>query len=365
MMRSSWALVLALGVIAGPLRAADFEPSDLRIPMAAAGPDGLEAVVVQPRGAGRHPLAILSHGSPRDAADRPGMSARSMTPQLVEFARRGFVAVSVLRRGYGSSQGGWAESFGPCGSADYVEAGRAGAADLRAAITALSRRGDVDASKIVAVGVSAGGFATVALTADPPPGLVAAISFAGGRGSQGPDSLCDKDALVRAFRTFGERSRIPMLWVYAQNDHFFGPPLARRLLDAFQGAGGRAGFVAAPAYGTDGHSLFSAGGRSTWTPIVDAFLQRQGLLPPEGGSAVASALRPPGKLSPKGRTDFQAYLSGAFHKAFAVTPEGGYAWRTGRNTSREASEAAISQCRQTSGGDCTLYAVDDEYAPSR
>lgn len=246
-MRSRLALALAVWAIAGPLLAAEFEPSDLRIPMAAAGSDGLEAVVVQPRGAGRHPLAILSHGSPRDAADRPGMTARGMIPQLVEFARRGFVAVSVLRRGYGSSQGGWAESFGPCADADYVEAGRAGAADIRAAITALTRRPDVDASKIVAVGVSAGGFATVALTADPPPGLVAAISFAGGRGSRGPDQVCDEDALVDAFSTYGKQSRVPMLWVYAQNDHFFGPALARRLLDAFQGAGGRASFVAADA----------------------------------------------------------------------------------------------------------------------
>lgn len=52
-MRLRWALTLALLAVGGPLFAADFEPTDLRIPMAAAGPGGLEAVVVQPRGAGR------------------------------------------------------------------------------------------------------------------------------------------------------------------------------------------------------------------------------------------------------------------------------------------------------------------------
>jgi dienelactone hydrolase len=37
----------------------------------------------------------------------------------------------------------------------------------------------VDAAHVVAMGVSSGGFATVALTAKAPDGLVAAINFAG------------------------------------------------------------------------------------------------------------------------------------------------------------------------------------------
>ena len=75
---------------------------------------------------------------------------------------------------------------------------------------------------MIAVGHSAGGFASVALSADPPPGLVAAISFAGGRGSRADDEVCSEDALVKAFATFGKTSRIPLLWVYAANDRFFG-----------------------------------------------------------------------------------------------------------------------------------------------
>ena len=46
---------------------------------------------------------------------------------------------------------------------------------------------------VSAVGVSAGGFATVALTASAPQGLVAAINFAGGRGSLSADEVCEED----------------------------------------------------------------------------------------------------------------------------------------------------------------------------
>ena len=54
-----------------------------------------------------------------------------------------------------------------------VAAGVAGSADLKKTIEFVAHRPDVDPTHIIAVGVSAGGFATVALTADPPPGLVA------------------------------------------------------------------------------------------------------------------------------------------------------------------------------------------------
>jgi dienelactone hydrolase len=117
----------------------------------------------------------------------------------------------------------------------------------------MKSRIDVTTNRFVAVGVSAGGFASVALSADPPQGLAAAISFAGGRGSRADDDVCDEDSLVKAFATLGRTARIPMLWIYAQNDRFFGPALAHRMHAAFTGAGGRAQLIDLPAFGDDGH----------------------------------------------------------------------------------------------------------------
>jgi poly(3-hydroxybutyrate) depolymerase len=120
-----------------PTLAQSLVTEDLRIPDAATGSQGLEAVLVKPAGAGRHPLVVLSHGSPRDGDGRSKMTARDMLAETVEFAKRGFVAVSFLRRGYGTSPGGWAETYGPCNRADYASAGRRGAADIKNAILFL------------------------------------------------------------------------------------------------------------------------------------------------------------------------------------------------------------------------------------
>ncbi len=294
------------------------------------------------------------------------MSARQLLPQMQVFARRGFIAVGLMRRGYGSSAGGWAEAYGDCRTANYAAAGRAAAADLSAAITALSARSDVDRSKILAVGVSAGGFATLALTTNPPPGLVAAINFAGGRGSLTPDSVCSPEALIEAFRTFGARSRIPMLWVYARNDHFFSPDLVRRFLAAFEGAGGRVTFIDAPAFGTDGHALFSATGIPVWTPLVETFLDRQGFAHPEANQGEAlgqPSLEPPASLGSAGRRAFQTYRDSANHKAFAIAPDGAFGWRTARPTVQQAADEAIKNCVGAAHHTCDLFAVDDGYAP--
>jgi len=278
---TSCVALLAIACILGqgPRTAAaeDFARQDLRIPMPAAGPRGLEAVLVRPSASGRYPLVLINHGSPRDAAKRPQMTPLTYLPHATEFVRRGWAAILVMRRGYGDSGGGWAEDYHGCANADYAGAEIASVADLRATIDFMSQLPGIDASRILSVGISAGGFATVALTADPPRGLVAAINFAGGRGSKTPDSVCRPDRLIEAFRAYGRRSRVPMLWVYAENDHFFGPALAEQFRDAFAAGGGIVTFVKAPPFRDDGHDLFSKG-IPQWTPLVDDFLAKRNLV---------------------------------------------------------------------------------------
>jgi dienelactone hydrolase len=274
------AALLAIWIVCAaipPVAADDFYREDLRIPMNAAGPRGLEALLIRPSDTRRYPLALISHGAPRDPGQRAGMTPYGLYSQAIEFARRGFASLVVMRRCYGTSVGNYAEDSGPCAHRNYLRAARVSAADLRAAIDAMQSRLDVTTQGMIAVGVSAGGFASIALTADPPPGLAAALSFAGGRGSQADNDVCDEDALARAFGVLGQTSRTPMLWVYAQNDEFFAPYLAHRLHTEFVAAGGRAEFVDAPSFGNDGHRLFSAAGMPIWAPLIDRFLREQNL----------------------------------------------------------------------------------------
>jgi dienelactone hydrolase len=352
---------LLMAAAVSPAPAAEFHTEDLRIPMAEAGPQGLEALLVRPAGTRRYPLALLSHGSPRSFDDRATMSARRYYGIALEYARRGFAALVVMRRGYGTSPGGRVDSIGTCSKAAYLPAAAVAVADLRAAIAAMAQRSDVTTSGMIAAGHSAGGLATVALTAEAPPGLVAGISFAGGRGSRDDDDVCNEDGLVQAFTRFGRTSRVPMLWVYASNDRFFGPDLARRLYDGFRGGGGSATFVEAPAYGDDGHYLYSVAGRTQWTPYVDAFLREHGL----GGREILSPpdpLPPPAQLSEAGRAEFDRYLASLTpHKAFAVSANGGYGWRNGRATADEAERDSLAACMKWSAT-CQVYAVDDRLA---
>ncbi|MET4040268.1 alpha/beta hydrolase [Bradyrhizobium sp. RT6a] len=350
---------LATAGIAPDAMAAEFYTEDLRIPMTEAGPQGLEAFLVRPAGTKRYPLALLSHGSPRSFDDRATMSAHKYYGIALEYARRGFAALIVMRRGYGTSPGGRIDSVEGCSNAAYLPAAAVAVADLRAAIEAMARRADVTTSGMIAVGHSAGGFATVALTAQAPAGLVAAISFAGGRGSR-DDDVCNPNGLVQAFATFGKTARAPMLWVYASNDSYFGPDLARRLHDGFRANGGNAKFIAAPPYGDDGHYLYSVVSRPQWTPYLDAFLRERGL-----GHDVLSPpdpLPPPGQLSEAARAEFARYLTSTMpHKAFAVSPNGGYGWRSGRATADDAQRDSLGACTKWSPT-CTLYAVDDKLA---
>ena len=122
--------------------------------MAAAGPQGLEAFLVRPAPSGRYPLALINHGTPRDSADRVTMTARSYYGIALEFARRGLAALIVMR-GYGTSPGGFADSYGSCATAAYLPAAAAAVADLRAAVDAMKKREDVSLQGMIAVGHSA------------------------------------------------------------------------------------------------------------------------------------------------------------------------------------------------------------------
>lgn len=329
----------------------------------------LDALVIRPDDNQRHPLAVINHGTPRGTGgERKQVFPSGMRGQAREFARRGWVAVTFTRRGFGASGGSYAEGSGQsCSTAVYEPAGRAAVEDVREVIRLMTEKPYVDGTKIISVGRSTGGFTTVALAAAPPPGLIAAINFAGGRGSTRPDTVCNEPALVDAFATFGKTARIPMLWVYSENDHFFGPALAQRFYDAFTEAGGQAQFIAAPAFEADGHTLFSRAGAAIWTAYVDAFLEKQHLKLieqplPDGWAA---DVHYPEGLSERGRISFLDFLDAAKHKAFALSANGHYNWRSGAEDLQEATDQAMQRCQQSANQPCRIVTVDDDAAPGQ
>jgi dienelactone hydrolase len=242
----------------------------------------LDALVIRPDDGQKHPLVVINHGTPT-SGPRWKVEVEDMRRQTEAFASRGWVAVTYTRRGYGRSEGEYSEGAGECDNSNYVLGGQRSRTDIREVIRLMSEKPYVDSTKIISVGQSAGGFATVALTADPPPGLVAAINFAGGRGSRGNyTTVCSEDALISAMATFGQTARVPTLWVYSENDTLFPPPLAQRMFAAYTGSGGNAEFIQAPSYKKNGHLFFKEASPSDWGPYVDDFLRKHGLTAPVG-----------------------------------------------------------------------------------
>jgi dienelactone hydrolase len=337
-----------------------------RIPTHSAGKKGLEAVMLRPNDSTPHPLALITHGTPREPQDRATMTPMRWIPQAREFARRGWTAVIVMRRGFGDSGTSYAEDSHACGrSPDTEGATQEAVKDLRESAAYLRTRLEIDPSRMIAIGVSTGGLAMVGLSADPPEGLAAAISFAGGRGSKEADVVCNPDSLVKTFGDFGKRSKVPMLWISSDTDHFFPPPIAHRFYEEFTKKGGNAQFIAAAPFGQDGHMLFSLRGIPIWAPMVDDFLKKENLVLRDAPLPLdAPAVEAPAYLSAKAREEFQTYLLSAPHKAFAASPTTGFGLAVGQRTSDEAAQQALANCAKLAPKEspCALVMRDDANA---
>jgi hypothetical protein len=171
--------------------------------------------------------------------------------------------------------------------------------------------------------------------------------------------VCAPDRLVSAFARYGATSRVPLLWIAASNDRFFGPELVKRALEAFDGAGGRATFFGAPADGDDGHYFFSApDGIAIWGPVVAGFLGKHDLaLVPEPLVLEGSVTTVPSGLGPHGRAAFARYALAPPHKAFAATPDGHYAYAFGLRSDAEATSKAMARCARMQPS-CAVVDVD-------
>lgn len=321
----------------------------------------LEAMAVYPPGEGPFPLALFAHGSPRGgAANFPFVTPHSFLPQMEEFARRGYAAVIVMRRGFGESTGPATEFQTVCDGADHRVTTREGGKDMRAAAAALRGRPKLDMSRFLVVGYSTGGLAGLSMAREPVEGLAFVLAFAPTRGSRAPNDTCNPSALVAATEEIGRTARVPTAWIFTANDTFANLPLVRRMHAAFIAGGGAAELIELPAWGGEGHFLFSRAGIPDWRPIVDRVLNAAGLpnwtTPPT--DSLWPDLAPPPGLSTAAQAGWTQFLREGPHKAFAANGSGNWSYRAGFRTPEAARAAALQACH-SQRENCRILAIDD------
>jgi dienelactone hydrolase len=235
----------------------------------------MRTAVFRPQGSGPFPLAVINHGSTQNEIRRAGYRL----PQYAELTQwlvaRGYAVAIPQRPGHGETGGPYYEAQGGCANADFAKGGQGAAASIEAAIDYLSRQPFVRKTGTVAFGHSAGGWGALALTTHSLRPLAGVVAFAPGLGGRIDDIAgknCAPDWLIAASRGFGEKARVPVLWLTAKNDSYFPPELSKRMVDAFRAGGGRADYQLLPAIGNDGHDLVMSP-MALWGPMVERFLK--------------------------------------------------------------------------------------------
>lgn len=113
----------------------------------------------------------------------------------------------------------------------------------------MRQRPDVAPDRVLVVGQSFGGASTVALAAMNPPGVVAAINFAGGSGGD-PKGRPKTPARSLRWAHLSDlrcAGQVPMLWIYTENDMYFGPRIAAPVACRVHQGGGQGGLCAVPS----------------------------------------------------------------------------------------------------------------------
>ena len=354
-----------------PALAQDLHEQVLRLPVTVKDGYGrqetrpIALTVFKPAGEGPFPLVIMSHG--RATTERRAQQARQRFEPLSRYlVSKGFVVLVPTRVGYGDTYGDFdPEDHGGCNVMRVEPVSTAASDQVIAALSFARTLPYVDASRWVAMGQSVGGLTTVAVAWRHPPGLVGAINFAGGSGGdpeRRPGQPCMPAQIERLWRANASTAQVPMLWLYWDNDKYWGADVPKRWHQAFTEGGGKAELHTLPAAGNDGHNGVNID-MNHWVPLVETYLARIGFT--QSGAIARPPATHHARLDDVAKVPtsqnnrdgaYRRFLDAKLPRAFAIGPKGAAAWATGD----WAMGRALGFCQRRSGERCKLYAVDDD-----
>jgi pimeloyl-ACP methyl ester carboxylesterase len=218
----------------------------------------LVAYVYRPVKNDRHKVIIFSHGSTGGLARSPKEAMDAPPPQVINyFVSRGYTLVAPMRRGRNESSGTYVEECsaftGQCTAEQQVPLGERGIrealADTNAVIDQiiLGKLTSKD-SKLIAGGISRGGFLSLVLAGERPDLIDGVINFVGGwygvtdKLTEAQNKQRMDDQKMRLQRA-ASRFKGPTIWAYAVRDPFYKEGVARDLHRYWTDGGGNGEFL--------------------------------------------------------------------------------------------------------------------------
>ncbi len=323
----------------------------------------IPVTIYRPQGQGPFPLVVFNHG--RAVIEKRAKQGRNRPEHFARYlVAKGFVVMAPTRVGYADTFGEFdPEEAGGCRSPNLGPMSIAASDQVLATVDYARSLAYVDTSRWIVAGQSVGGLTSVATVGRNPVGLLAGINFSGGSGGNPdtqPGNPCSPNSIANHWGELAKSAKVPMLWLYWQNDKYWGPDYPKKWHRAWVDAGAQASFVSMAAAGKDGHNGF-AGDMDHWLPVVDAFLVQLGfsrsavVVAPAATdyAAIGDLEKVPVDVQTQ-TTAYAKFLASKLPRAFAVGPNN--AW--GIASGDYAMGRALGMC-QRSGRPCQLYAVDD------
>ncbi|WP_293661087.1 hypothetical protein [Rhodoferax sp. OV413] len=360
--------------VASEAAAKDLREVSVRIPVTVKDLYGrqetknIPITIYSPAGEGPFPLLVFNHGR-APAAKRAAQGRNRPEAAARYFVAKGFVVMAPTRVGYGETYGDFdPEQSGSCSNLQVEPMSTAASDQVLAAVEYARTLPFVDASRWLVAGQSVGGLTGIATVARAPEGLLGGINFSGGTGGN-PDSSPGRSCRPQALETYWGRiaaqARVPMLWMYWENDKYWGPDAPRAWHKAWTAGGGTADFWHFSPSGEDGHNGLNAD-MDHWLPVVDEFLSRlgfsrPGIVPRPGASGFAELVdTSKASFNPQSRAAYDRFLASPLPRAFALSGTGGWGFAAGDY----AHGKALGNCQRYHVS-CRLYAVDNDVVWTR
>jgi dienelactone hydrolase len=294
-MRTAAIVSLLVAVVLGaaacataPVTALLVQPEIIKIPIERAGlfdssQLGMVTHVYRPPGDGPFPVVVFAHGR-GNVAQNQALKSPVLLDHAKFWLRKGFAVVASIRPGYGETGGvdregpGHTWRSGACfGNPDFANTAAIAGTAVREDLVWLRSQRWARNEQIMLVGQSVGGLATVAVGAQNPAGVVGYINFSGGAGGLpdgSPGRSCMPGRLTILYGELGKTTKIPSLWLYAENDLYWGAEAPKEWHKAFSAGGSKTRLVMTPPVPgvADGHRLLNVGSR-LWSPHVNRFIE--------------------------------------------------------------------------------------------